>query len=105
MGFPEAPRKQDCPAIHPTMNWVKAGGSGFLLPLISCVLWSRFKNSLGLSVTLCIAGVAETYLVLLILCRRKPGDTWNLLFPDVQLSFLFNLGTPNFFPDIFIADR
>lgn len=79
MGFPEAPRKQDCPAVHPTMNWVNAGGSGFLLPLISCVLWPRFKNSLGLSVTLCIVGVAETYLVLLILCRRKPhGDTWSL---------------------------
>lgn len=37
----------------PTMNWVKAEVSGFLLPLISCVLWACFKNSLGLSITLC----------------------------------------------------
>lgn len=72
---------------NPTVTWVMAEGYGFLLPLRSCVLWERLKNSLGPSVPLCVLGVAETYDVLPIPWKRKPlGDPQNLLFPDVPFT-------------------
>lgn len=72
---PTSPKKI-CPAVHLSSDLGEGrrhpGRSGSGLPLTSCVLWERLKNSLDLGAPPCTGGVAETYDILSISRKRKP---------------------------------